>query len=216
MNCTSENSSAAVAVAVVGGGLAGLARGGGRRAWLPRGTVRADGLARRPRRLVPRRADRATRRHVPTRGDGLLHQPDRLLRPSGRVRLLPACPTLHFFGPDGTRSDFAATGWLPAPLHLLPAMLRQRHLTLGERWQAMRGLARLARFRLTENQPEETIGAWLGRAGQSPRVVARFWTPIILGGLGETPERASLRAARKVFVDGFWPRGTPTRCCCPE
>ena len=46
--------------------------------------------------------------------------------------------TLHFLGPDGTQSDFRAVGWLPAPLHLLPALLRQRHLTLAERWQIVR------------------------------------------------------------------------------
>ena len=113
-----------------------------------------------------------------------------------------AVRTLHFFGPDGARSDFAATGWLPAPLHLLPAMLRQRHLALGERWQALRGLARLARRRGRAGiSPRRPSAQWLGRQGQSPRVVARFWAPIILGALGETPERASLSAARKVFVD---------------
>ena len=32
--------------------------------------------------------------------------------------------TLHFFGPDGRRYDFAASRWLPAPLHLMPALRR--------------------------------------------------------------------------------------------
>jgi len=121
----------------------------------------------------------------------------------GLAKCFQRCGTLHFFGPDGVRSDFTAAGWLPAPLHLLPALLRQRHLALGERWQALLALARLARPRPAESQPEETIGQWLRRRGQSPRVIARFWAPIIQSALGETPERASLSAARKAFVVGL-------------
>ena len=63
----------------------------------------------------------------------------------GLAECLQCCRTLHFFGPDGVRSDLAAAGWLPAPLHLLPALLRQRHLAAGERCQALWALARLAR-----------------------------------------------------------------------
>ncbi len=111
--------------------------------------------------------------------------------------------TLHFVGPGGVGSDLAAVGWLPAPLHLLPALLRQRHLAPRERWQVLRGVARLARLRPAEDRPEETIGQWLGRNGQSSRVIARFWAPIILSALAETPERAAVPAARKALVTGL-------------
>ncbi len=54
---------------------------------------------------------------------------------------------LHFFGPDGRRYDFAATRWLPAPLHLGPAFLRLGYLSLGERLGVARAMLRLARQR---------------------------------------------------------------------
>ena len=46
-------------------------------------------------------------------------------RRAGLAECFQRDATLHFFGPDGVRSDFTAAGWLPAPLHLLPALLRQ-------------------------------------------------------------------------------------------
>src|SRR5208337_604093 len=41
--------------------------------------------------------------------------------------------TLHFFGPDGTRYDFTASRWLPAPLHLMPGLRRLGYLTGRQR-----------------------------------------------------------------------------------
>jgi squalene-associated FAD-dependent desaturase len=51
---------------------------------------------------------------------------------------------------------------------------------------------------------EGTIGEWLRRQGQSDRAIERFWSVVLVSALGETVDRASLAAARKVFRDGFW------------
>lgn len=110
---------------------------------------------------------------------------------------------LHFFGPDGQRRDFAASRWLPAPLHLGPALLRLGYLTLGERIGISRAMLRLARCPVDRNERDTTVGDWLREQGQSPRAIERFWSPVLLGALSETLDRASLRAARKVFLDGF-------------
>jgi len=48
-----------------------------------------------------------------------------------------------------------------------------------------------------------TIGQWLRRAGQSDEAIENFWSVVLVSALSETVERASLQAARKVFVDGF-------------
>ena len=55
----------------------------------------------------------------------------------------------------------------------------------------------------TVDVDSETIGAWLRRQGQSERAIERFWSVVLVSALGETVDRASLAAARKVFVDGF-------------
>ena len=114
--------------------------------------------------------------------------------------------TLHFIGPDGRRYDFrAARGW-PAPLHLLPPLLRLGYLSWSERLGIARAMIRLAR-----QQPDstdrtgasESIGHWLERHGQSQRAIRRFWEVVLVSALGESLDRASLRYARQVFVEGF-------------
>lgn len=110
--------------------------------------------------------------------------------------------TLHFIGPGGRCREFRAARWLPAPLHLAPALLGLDYLTWSERVAIVRALLRLARLR-----PEEcrtaTIGQWLRAQHQSPSAIARFWTPVLVSALSESLDRASLWYARKVFVDGF-------------
>jgi len=128
----------------------------------------------------------------------------------------------HFFGPDGTQCRFASSSWLPAPLHLVPGLMRLRYLTLGERLKIARTMRRLAKC-LSENvlpsprlrgegpgvraldrsDRREAIGQWLRRQGESDRAIERFWSPVLVSALSETLDRASPAAAQKVFVDGF-------------
>ena len=109
---------------------------------------------------------------------------------------------LYFFAPDGERYDLRATKWLPAPLHLAPALLRLGYLSLRERVGIGLALRRLARTRPQETN-EPSIGEWLRRTGQSEQAIRRFWEIVLVSALGESLEHASLSAARKVFVDGF-------------
>ena len=108
-----------------------------------------------------------------------------------------------FFGPRGTRYNFAPNRWLPAPLHLAPALMRLGYLTIGERWAVGRAMLRLARAKVGNPETEETIGGWLRRQGQSERSIELFWSVILVGALSDPLDRISLSAARKVFVDGF-------------
>jgi squalene-associated FAD-dependent desaturase len=124
-----------------------------------------------------------------------------LCRRTGLADLMKCYRTLHFFGPDGRRCDVSGSRWLPAPLHLLPSLLRLDYLSFGVRLKIARGMLRLAR--LATSSDSQTIGQWLRKDGQSPRAIELFWTPVIVSALSETVDRASVSAARKVFVDGF-------------
>ncbi|MGC3972681.1 MAG: hypothetical protein QM775_36660 [Pirellulales bacterium] len=108
---------------------------------------------------------------------------------------------LHFFGPDGRRYDLRATPGLPAPLHLLPSLMRLGYLSMWERLSAIAAVGRLACLR--DRLDERTVGDWLREQRQTPRAVERFWAPVLLSALGETLDKASLKYARKVYVDGF-------------
>jgi squalene-associated FAD-dependent desaturase len=110
---------------------------------------------------------------------------------------------LHFFGPDQQRIDLNPPRWLPAPLHLAPFLLRLRYLNWKERLGVASALWRLARHHSEENESSPNIGQWLSAAGQSERAQERFWSVVLVSALGESLDRASITAARKVFVDGF-------------
>lgn len=111
--------------------------------------------------------------------------------------------TLHFFAPDGRRFDLRASRWLPAPLHLAPSFLRMRFLSFRERLGVGIALLKLARLQPSQDPDGQTIGQWLRRNGQSENAIRRFWSVVLVSALGESLDRSSLSAARKVFVDGF-------------
>jgi squalene-associated FAD-dependent desaturase len=146
--------------------------------------------------------------------------------------------TLHFISPDGSQRDFTPSRWLPAPLHLLPGLLRLDYLSWSARWGIVRAMRKLVggdSDDTTSNCPhpnplpkgegtietyvpkgEGTIGTWLQRQGQSQRAIERFWSVVLVSALGETVDRASLAAARKVFRDGFWASRGASRLVLPR
>jgi squalene-associated FAD-dependent desaturase len=96
---------------------------------------------------------------------------------------------------------------LPAPLHLAGALLRYRHLTVRERLGAAR--AALALGRLNARAPEFdrlTLGAWLAAHGQGPRAVAALWDLVALPTLNLPAAQASLGLGAFVFQRGLLER----------
>ncbi|MCH8046465.1 MAG: FAD-dependent oxidoreductase [Planctomycetes bacterium] len=110
---------------------------------------------------------------------------------------------LHFIGPDGRHFPLAASRWLPAPLHLAPALWKLGYLSLGEKIGIGRAMGRLMRMSSAAAEEGPTVGQWLRDQRQSQRAIDRFWSVVLVSALSETVDRASLAAARKVFVDGF-------------
>jgi squalene-associated FAD-dependent desaturase len=111
--------------------------------------------------------------------------------------------TLTFIGPDARPHAFRGVRWLPAPLHLAPSFARLSYLSWTERVAIGRALLRLAWLPAVDDDRAPTVGQWLRNEGQSDRAIERFWSVVLTSTLGEELDRASLVAARKVFVDGF-------------
>ena len=109
---------------------------------------------------------------------------------------------LHFIGPDGGQYRLRASA-LPAPLHLAGALWKLKYLSAGERFKIGRAMWKLMRMGAAERPDAPTAAAWLRQQGQSVRAIEDFWSVILVSALGEELERASLAAARKVLVDGF-------------
>jgi squalene-associated FAD-dependent desaturase len=190
----------AESVAVIGGGLAGLAAA---TALAPRG-FRVTVVESRGR-LGGRASsftDPATGQLIDTCQHvsmGCCTNLDHFCRTVGIDYLLRPQPCLYFMTPDRRVSRFAADRW-PAPFHLARSFAGAHYLTGGEKLRIAWGLACLRRADADGDPP---FMDWLNRHAQTPRTVARFWGVVLTSALNESPERVGLRYARKVFVDGF-------------
>ncbi|MDM4016226.1 hydroxysqualene dehydroxylase HpnE [Roseiconus lacunae] len=109
---------------------------------------------------------------------------------------------LTFLHPDHPPSRFAANRWLPAPLHLLSTIDGLRFLSSSQRSEVKRGLLVLMRTP-SESLQNTVADQWLRQFGQSDRTIAEFWDVILVSALGELSSRVSMAAARKVLIDGF-------------
>ena len=139
-------------LAIVGGGLAGLAAAvEAARARLSRRTVRAaQSLGGRAGSLIDSQTGQRIDycQHVAMGCcTGFLD----FCRRAGIEDCFQRTGTLHFFGPEGDRHDFAPSRWLPAPLHLLPGLMRLKYLSFGERWGIVRTLRRKVLVRTDTN-----------------------------------------------------------------
>lgn len=202
-------------VVIVGGGLAGLSAAVG----LAQHNVRATLLESRPAlggragsfvdAVTGERIDNC--QHV---GMGCCTNLRHFLETIGAAKSFRWEEVLYFIGPDGEVQRFRA-GILPAPLHLWPAFCRLSFLSAADRRAIARGLRALARERSPE-PAAESFADWLARQRQTQGAVRRFWSVVLVSALSETLERVDVRAARKVFVDGFlahrdgWQVGIPT------
>lgn len=192
-------------VAIVGGGLAGLAAAAA--------LVRAGGVQVRLYEARRRLGGRAASFRDPAQDEWVDHCQHVSMRCCTnladfcrRTGLHDAFEThrvLHFIGPDGRRYDFAGSRSWPAPLHLAGALWRLKFLSPGDRIGIARALFKLARLNDGELLRQTTTADWLRQQRQSPRAIEQFWELVLQSALGESVEHASLLYARKVFVDGF-------------
>ncbi len=106
-------------------------------------------------------------------------------------------------------SQFAPSARLPAPLHLAKAFGAIKYLTPRQKIRIATGIWRLIRTP-TKQLASETALHWLSRQGQDAVCRERFWDVILVSALGESTQKVSMAAARKVLVDGFLSaRGAP-------
>jgi squalene-associated FAD-dependent desaturase len=100
----------------------------------------------------------------------------------------------------GQRASITAAP-LPAPWHLLPSLLRYRHLAPADRLRALRAAA--AMLRDGTPRPGETFGHWLRRHGQSERLIRELWQLIVVPTLNCDCDTADAAQALFVFRTGF-------------
>jgi len=91
---------------------------------------------------------------------------------------------------------------LPAPLHLIAALLGARGANFAERWAAMRMMRALRATGFTLAQ-DITVDELLKRHRQGPTLTQHLWRPLCVSALNTPPDKASARLFLNVLRDGL-------------
>lgn len=122
---------------------------------------------------------------------------------------------MHFVSAEG-HVDVLRASLLAAPLHLTPSLLRFRAYSLAEKFalaRAMKAIASADR----RSMAHLTFREWLAQHDQSDRLIRRFWDVVIVSACNLACDRVSAEPALQVFQEGFlahraaWRLGVP-RC----
>lgn len=110
-----------------------------------------------------------------------------------------------FFADLEGRVDVLEADDLPAPLHLMPSLLRLRLLSGAEKLSLARGMAAIARLEESDliGLKDVTFGQWLDDHGQRGGVVEKFWSLISESAANERARKLSAGVALRVFREGF-------------
>ncbi|HEX9256193.1 MAG TPA: hydroxysqualene dehydroxylase HpnE, partial [Candidatus Angelobacter sp.] len=189
------------AVAIVGGGLAGLAAG----CALADAGLRVTVFERRP--YV---GGRASSYEHPGTGEvvdncqhvllgcctNLIEFYDRL----GIAAKIRWFDELTFIEPGG-RASRMSPSFLPAPMHNVPAFLRAKMLSAKDKMAISRAMSAMSR-QLPEDSSEDFL-SWLRRHKQTEQAIDRFWKTVLVSALNEDLDRISVRYATQVFRESF-------------
>jgi squalene-associated FAD-dependent desaturase len=107
---------------------------------------------------------------------------------------------MTFIEPGG-RSSRIAPSFLPAPLHNAPSFLRAKYLSLSDKLAI--GRAFTAMLRELPPDSEGNFLEWLKQNRQTERAIARFWGPILTSALNEDLDRMSVPHSIQVFRKSF-------------
>ncbi len=107
---------------------------------------------------------------------------------------------LTFIEPGGRQSNIAPS-FLPAPLHNAPSFLSAACLDLSDKLAIARAMMSLM-GRLPEDTGDSFL-QWLQKHGQTPRAIERFWKPVLVSALNEELENIAVPYAALVFRESF-------------
>lgn len=107
--------------------------------------------------------------------------------------------------PGGRTAHIARTALpLPSPLHLAPSLLTYGHLGPVTRLRLGSAVRALSALDLADpSLDRETFASWLGRHGQPVAAVQRLWDLVVLPTVNVPSSEASLTLAAKVFRTGL-------------
>ena len=133
---------------------------------------------------------------------GCYHQTIAFLEKINRLNRLSfqARPRVDFLDQNGL-SSFDCPPF-PAPLNVLAGLFRMTGISLGDKLRAL-NLRRALRNNGTGPGTALTVDQWLDELGQSERMKKRFWYPMVIATLNQSPEIASARMLKVVLQKAF-------------
>ncbi|HEV2174956.1 MAG TPA: hydroxysqualene dehydroxylase HpnE [Nitrospira sp.] len=107
---------------------------------------------------------------------------------------------MTFIEPGGRQSRLQSTA-LPAPLHAMPSFMNFKFLTLRDKI----GLATALNSLITHAPKDDgtSFEDWLYRHHQTPAAIERFWKPILVSALSEDLDRISVPYAAQVVRESM-------------
>jgi squalene-associated FAD-dependent desaturase len=158
---------------------------------------------------------------------GCYRETFRFLQRIGAENNVAVQPTLEvpYLDRDGRRSVLRCPRW-PSPLHLLGGVLGWDALPWSERLGALRlapDLRRPRRSFRAETEvagaetvaADETVSAWLTRRGQRGRIREWLWEPLAIAALNQSPDEASAGPFVRVLAEMFGGRRTDASMVLP-
>jgi zeta-carotene desaturase len=187
-------------VAIVGGGLAGLAAGC---------ALAEDGYRVRLFERRPYLGGRASSYQHPGTGEvvdncqhvllGCCTNLIDLYHRSGVEDKVRWFDRLHFVEPGGRDSEIVLTS-LPAPLHTAPSFLASKSLNLADKLCITRAMLQLRKPLVDDGK---SFLDWLKAHKQTEQSIRRFWAPVLVSALNEDLDRCSTHYAAQVFRESF-------------
>jgi squalene-associated FAD-dependent desaturase len=133
---------------------------------------------------------------------GCYHHTIAFLKTIGRLDRLKfqERPRVEFLGREGFTSFDCPP--LPAPLHVLAGLVKMKGLGARDKLRAFNvGRAIIGNGKFS---PEGlTVDQWLDELGQSPTIKTRFWNPMVIATLNQSPDIASARMLKVVLQEAF-------------
>ena len=188
-------------VAIVGGGLAGLAAG----CALSDAGVRVTLFERRPYL-----GGRASSYELPATAEvvdncqhvlfGCCTNLIEFYRTIGIADKIRWFDRMTFIEPGGRRSVLLPRR-LPAPLHVMPSFLRLKFLSAWDKLMLSEAL--MALITGTTRDDGQSFDEWLRKHHQTPAGIARFWKPILVSALSEDLDRITVPYAAQVVRESM-------------
>jgi zeta-carotene desaturase len=112
----------------------------------------------------------------------------------------------YFIEPGGRMSIMRA-GVLPAPLHFTESFPGLKFLGIGDKLAIARGLLALRKeYRTRDDLDRITMLAWLREKRQTERAIERFWRQVLVSAINEDLDRMAALHGFQVFWLGFLAR----------